>query len=102
MRISLENQLEDLRERGGRETFSYWQFPGRSSPAPSHAASCKNFIILFSAIYLRRYKTEKQMRHKLEVELQFESKKKSQLEEAVQSLHFQYNNSKLEDHQEWT
>ena len=22
MRISLENQLEDLRERGGRETFS--------------------------------------------------------------------------------
>ena len=92
LRISLEKQLENLKERGGRLYFTLH--------SQERLRLCKNFIILFSAIYLRRYKTEKQMRHKLEVELQFESKKKSQLEEAVQSLHFQYNGSKLEDHQE--
>ena len=67
--------------------------------APPHTGElCKNFIILFSAIYLRRYKKERQMRHKLEVELEFESKKKAQLSEAVQSLHLQFNNSALDDY----
>ena len=56
---------------------------------PCTGEMCKNFIILFSAIYLRRYRKEKERRHKLEVELEFETKKKSQLEEAVKSLQFQ-------------
>ena len=57
---------------------------------PPHTGElCKNFIILFSAIYLRRYRREKEMRRKLEVELEFETRKKSQLEEAVKSLQFQ-------------
>ena len=34
------------------------------------------------------------MRHKLQVELEFESKKKAQLEETVQSLQFQFRTSK--------
>ena len=67
--------------------------------APPHTGElCKNFIILFSAIYLRRYKKERQMRHKLELELEFESKKKAQLTEAVQSLTLQYNRSESTDY----
>ena len=54
----------------------------------------KNFIILFSAIFLRRYKKEKELRHKLQVELEFETKKKAQLEETVKSLQFQFRTSK--------
>ena len=65
---------------------------------PCTGEMCKNFIILFSAIYLRRYKKERQMRHKLELELEFESKKKAQLTEAVQSLTLQYNRSESNDY----
>ena len=85
LRISLEKQLDNLRERGGIDlTLDSQKRPGQ----------WKNFIILFSAIFLRRYKKEKEMRHKLQVELEFETKKKAQLEETVKSLQFPFRTSK--------
>ena len=86
LRISLEKQLESLRERGGRFYFTL--------DSQERLRLCKNFIILFSAIFLGRYKKEKEMRHKLQVELEFETKKKAQLEETVKSLQFQFRTSK--------
>ena len=84
LRISLEKQLENLRERGGIDlTLDSQKRPGQ----------WKNFIILFSAIFLRRYKKEKEMRHKLQVELEFETNKKAQLEETIKSLQFQFKTS---------
>ena len=86
LRISLEKQLENLRERGGRFYFTL--------DSQERLRLCKNFIILFSAIFLRRYKKEKELRHKLQVELEFETKKKAQLEDTVKSLQFQFRTSK--------
>ena len=97
LRISLEKQLDNLKERGGRSYFTLH--------SQERLRLCKNFIILFSAIFLRRYKKEKEMRHKLQVELEFETKKKAQLEETVKSLQFQFRTSKsfspeISDHQD--
>ena len=39
-----------------------------------------------SAIYLRRFKKEKKLRRKLQEELEFESKKRKQFEDAINSL----------------
>ena len=49
-------------------------------------SSCKKFILLFAAIYLRRLRKEKKLRHKLEKELQLESKKRSYFEDAINNL----------------
>ena len=39
-----------------------------------------------SAIYLRRFKKEKKLRRKLQEELEFESKKRAQFEDAINSV----------------